>query len=80
MKKMYFGNTFEGEMQKKSLHTAMEAHKDYYTGRVCAGYDVSAEYKAKERKGWYSEEYRNCGNGHYYLMLDKDYAVFYEDD
>jgi len=80
MKKMYFGNTFEGEMQKRSLHTAMEARKDYYTGRVCAGYDVSAEYKAKERKGWYSEEYRNCGNGHYYLMLDKDYAVFYEDD
>ena len=31
-------------------------------------------------KGYYSEEYRNCGNGHYYLLFDATHAIFYEDD
>ena len=28
----------------------------------------------------YSEEYRGCGNGHYYLALDERHAIFYEND
>ena len=31
-------------------------------------------------RGFYSEEYRNCGNGHYYLLFDATHAIFYEDD
>ena len=31
-------------------------------------------------KGYYSEEFRNCGNGHYYLLFDATHAIFYEDD
>lgn len=31
-------------------------------------------------RGWYSEEYKNCGNGHYYLLFDAKHAIFYEDD
>ncbi len=29
---------------------------------------------------WYSEEYKGCGNGHYYLGIDHIHALFYEDD
>lgn len=31
-------------------------------------------------KAWYSEEYKNTGNGHYYLALDANHAIFSEDD
>ena len=31
-------------------------------------------------RGYYSEEYRNCGNGHYYLLFDATHAIYYEDD
>ena len=31
-------------------------------------------------KGYYSEEFRNCGNGHYYLLFDANHAIFYGDD
>ena len=30
--------------------------------------------------GWYSEEYKDCGNGYYYLMLDEKRAIFIEKD
>ena len=31
-------------------------------------------------RGFYSEEFRGCGNGHYYLLFDATHAIFYEDD
>lgn len=30
--------------------------------------------------GWYSAEYKGCGNGHYYLLLDAEHAIYCEDD
>ena len=47
------------------------------------GYDntISVEVcKDGKFRGWYSEEYRECGNGHYYLLFDATHAIFYEDD
>ena len=46
------------------------------------GYDNSVEIANRngEKLAWYSEEYRECGNGHYYLMFDATHAIFYEDD
>jgi hypothetical protein len=46
------------------------------------GYDntVSVWTANGEKYASYSEEYRNCGNGHYYLMFDATHAIFYEDD
>ena len=46
------------------------------------GYDNSVEIANRDGKklAWYSEEYRGCGNGHYYLMFDATHAIFYEDD
>ena len=31
-------------------------------------------------RGWLSLEYKDCGNGHYYLLIDSNRAVFAEDD
>lgn len=44
------------------------------------GYDVSFEYNAKRNKAWYALEYRNCGNGHYFIALNDTHALFVEDD
>lgn len=32
------------------------------------------------RRAWYSEEYRGCGNGHYYLAINATHAIYYEKD
>lgn len=46
------------------------------------GYDNSVEIANRDgvKLAWYSEEYRGCGNGHYYLMFDATHAIFYEND
>ena len=46
------------------------------------GYDNTLDVEVNDgvMRAWYSEEYRNCGNGHYYLMFDATHAIFYEDD
>ena len=47
------------------------------------GYDNSIDVVVDEtgyKRAWYSEEYRGCGNGHYYLLFDATHAIFYEDD
>lgn len=41
---------------------------------------LSIEIKDDEVRGFYSEEYRNTLNGHYYLLLDATHAIHYEDD
>jgi len=43
-------------------------------------YDVSFEYNPETNRAWYSEEFRGCGNGHYFLALDATHAIFWEDD
>lgn len=57
---------------------------EYHSGRFQGdtGYDISIDviHRNDEMEGSYSMEYRNCLNGHYYLMLDKDHAIFYQDD
>lgn len=54
----------------------------YFHRRWENGYDNTVEIANRdgEKLAWYSEEYRNCGNGHYYLMFDATHAIFYEDD
>lgn len=46
------------------------------------GYDCRASVKNTEKgyKGWYSEEYRGCGNGYYYILLDHKHVFFIEKD
>ena len=57
-------------------------HKINYKHQWQKGYDNSIELSFNNdiAYGWYSEEYRGCGNGHYYFLLDDVHALFCEDD
>lgn len=63
-------NTIQGHMDRK----------EKYRTSGQASYDVSFEYNPDTNRAWYSEEYRGCGNGHYYIALDATHALFSEDD
>ena len=43
-------------------------------------YDVRFNYNPELQKAWYSEEYKGCANGHYYLAIDSSHAIYYEKD
>lgn len=77
IKKMNFGK-YVTELKLQEIKEALvKKQKIHVDGDN--GYDVSFEYDGND-KAWYSEEYRGCGNGHYYLALSDSYALFYEDD
>ena len=66
-------------MSLQALKNALKNNLNYsIENRV--NYDVSYEYNAETKKAWYSEEYINCGNGHYYLAIDENTAIFCEND
>ncbi len=84
-KSIYFG--FCNKQAKERIKAAMaEGRKCSEYGRT--SYDVTFSYepasdnpeKCSFARAWYSEEYKNCGNGHYYLALDENCALFCEDD
>ena len=77
-KSMHFG-CFD-HLYKAEIKRALEEEKDYSVYRAPASYDVSYEYNVAKKKAWYSEEYRGCGNGHYYIALDGTMALFTEND
>ncbi|MFA5395085.1 MAG: hypothetical protein WC346_03610 [Methanogenium sp.] len=84
VKKMNFGKPRwdDGSTNKEKLQLIAKALKEKKEVSVGGrnGYDISFSYNPKINKAWYSEEYRGCGNGHYYLALDATHALFYEDD
>jgi hypothetical protein len=48
-----------------------------------SNYDVSVSANTGEDgiyRAWFSLEFRGCGNGHYYLLINENQAVFAEDD
>lgn len=69
---------------EKALERARQAEGDYEqeTARWRGSYDFSVGVRKRngELMGWYSAEYKNCGNGHYYLLLDATHAIYCEDD
>jgi len=64
------------------LQKAIEKKEDfseYWHGN----YDVHVEVKGGKDgnyRGWFSLEFSGCGNGHYYLLLNSNSAIFCEDD
>lgn len=78
LKSMYFGK-WDNTTIKDNIRRAL-AEKRKHSESVTVSYDVSFEYNPDLKKAWYSEEYRNCGNGHYYLALSENTAVFAEND
>lgn len=77
-KSMYFGK-YDNAQMKEAIRQAF-ANKSKLSFRRQVNYDVSFEYDPERNAAWYSEEYRGCGNGHYYLALDSNTALFVEDD
>lgn len=79
VKKMYFGK-YDNGRHLGYIADAMANKTPYESGRIIAGYDITFEYNPTKNKAWYSEEYRGCGNGHYYLAINETHALFSEDD
>jgi hypothetical protein len=79
VKKMAFDTKWNNEIILKRIQKAMDdkvaIHEDHRYN-----YDVSLSYDPKKNKAWFSEEYKGCGNGHYYIALDATHALFMEDD
>ena len=90
IKKMKFHKSpylaYHTENVLKEIGNAIDTGVAYSSGRYRNGYDVSFDYKpASESKdgiarAWYSEEYKDCGNGHYYLALNRTHALYWEKD
>ena len=66
---------------KKAYIKAISDKRDW-SGRWVGNYDYSIELKVSDGnpRAWYSEEYHNCGNGYYYLLLDDKHVSFKEKD
>ena len=78
LKSMYFG--YENAAVKQDLQTALSSGNSYERCHLRVNYDVSVSYDPETKKAWYSEEYKDTGNGHYYLALNHSTAVFCEND
>lgn len=77
-KSMYFGK-WSNPIVKERIAKAI-SEKKKIEERAYENYDVSFSYDPEQKRAWYSEEYKGCGNGHYYLAVDNSMAVFCEDD
>mgnify|MGYP003290315902 CR=1 FL=1 len=73
--------SYDRDYQKRRLKESID-NKENLTYRWRNGYDNHYEIRFSEdySRGWYSEEYKNCGNGHYYYLLDECHVLFGEDD
>lgn len=78
IKSMYFGKADNVSCKGKIRQSLLEKTMATVSGR--ASYDCSFYFEPEHMRATYSEEYRNCGNGHYYLAISADRAVFWEDD
>lgn len=77
--------SYERRMVANHLEQAQQSAADYDDGfgvRWYGSYDYSVSVSKKDGvlRGWYSAEYKGCGNGHYYLLLDATHAIYGEDD
>jgi hypothetical protein len=77
VKKMHFGVLNESILQQ--IKEAMEKKQTFHADGQ-HGYDISFEYNAEKNKAFYSEEFKGCGNGWYYLATDSSHALFFEKD
>ena len=77
LKTMYFG--YRNKEEKENIRYALDTRQPYKT-RANTSYDVSFSYDPEKKKAVYAEEYKGCGNGHYYLAINSSQALFCEND
>jgi len=79
-KMRFYKNKERNEVMLSMIKKYMDEKKTLHlNGRT--DYDISFEYAPeKGNKAWYSKEFKGCGNGHYYLVLDATHTIFVEDD
>ena len=77
-------NQYDRLRVEQALERARQAEGNFEqeTARWRGSYDFSVGVAKRDGNlmGWYSAEYKNCGNGHYYLLLDATHAIYSEDD
>lgn len=77
----------------EEFRKALREKKDYSCRRFdFRGYDGSLElkvynedskdgyYKKGDIMGWFSKEYRGCGNGYYYILIDDEHFIGHDVD
>jgi hypothetical protein len=66
------------------IKNAIKDKKDFVTGRFnYNGYDGSLTLSVDangEFRGYFAKEFKNCGNGYYYLLINDDYFIGYDID
>ena len=77
----------ESEMVRRALarfRTALKQGEKFSTGRFdFCGYDGTLWCEPRENgdmAAGFSKEYRNCGNGYYYLLINDEYMIGYDID
>lgn len=81
VKKMRFSKyKAYNEATLQAIQNAMDKKEPFHAdGRT--NYDISFEYAPqKSNRAWYSEEFKGCGNGHYWHAISSTHALFSEDD
>ena len=77
LKTMYFGR--DNRFIKEQIRSALK-NKNAYSTHERTNYDIRFQYDPETNRAWYSEEYLGCGNGHYYIALSENAALFCEND
>lgn len=79
------------QYHRDKVNNGIEAMKQGLSDRPLGTYGISwrgsYDYSVSLQRdsegvcrGWFSAEYKGCGNGHYYLLLDASHALYLEDD
>ena len=73
-----------GEYVAEQFRNALESGTNYESCRFdFCGYDGTLwvnDLGNGEKSAGFSKEYRNCGNGYYYMMINKDTFIGYDID
>lgn len=70
------------EWARNNLKDAIE-NKRPYSNRWNCGWDCSVSVEQGTDgiwRGWFSQEYKGTGNGHYWLLISPEHAIFAEND
>jgi hypothetical protein len=82
LKTMRFESRYYKDFHERQILNAIETKTNYCPPKWANGYDCHFQigFDKDMVRAWYSEEFRNCGNGHYYYLLDECHVLFGEDD